>query len=35
MKGADDGATMTNDGIHPNTAGNAEKVNQVLTKMGY
>jgi lysophospholipase L1-like esterase len=35
MKGADNGATMTNDGIHPNKAGNAEKVNQVITAMGY
>lgn len=35
MKGADDGATMTSDGVHYSTAGHAEKTSQMLTEMGY
>jgi lysophospholipase L1-like esterase len=34
-KGADNGATMTSDGIHPSAAGNAEKINQMVTVLGY
>lgn len=35
MKGADDGATMSSDGVHYSTAGQAEKVAQELTEFGY
>jgi hypothetical protein len=35
MKGGDNGVTMTSDGIHPNATGQAEKVVQVLTELGY
>lgn len=35
MKGGDDGATMTTDGVHYSTAGKAEKVAQMRTVLGY
>lgn len=35
LKGADDGATMTYDGVHYSPAGQAEKVSRTLTAMGY
>lgn len=35
MEGGDDGLTMTADGVHPNTTGYAEKVNQMVTALGY
>lgn len=35
MKGADDGATMTTDGVHYSAAGETEKVNQMKTVLGY
>jgi len=34
-KGADDGTTMTTDGIHLSTAGQTEKKNQMVTVLGY
>lgn len=35
MKGADDGATMTRDGVHPSAAGQTEEAAQWLAVMGY
>jgi len=35
LKGADNGATMTVDGVHYSAAGNTEVVNQWRTVMGY
>lgn len=35
MEGGDDGATMTDDGIHPNAAGNIECAAQWLAVLGY
>ncbi len=35
MKGADNGAAMTLDGIHCSIAGDAERVNQLKAWMGY
>lgn len=35
LKGADDGVTMTTDGVHYSVAGNAEKINQMITVFGY
>jgi hypothetical protein len=35
LKGADDGATMTSDGVHYSTAGNAECAAQWQTVLGY
>lgn len=35
LKGADDGAAMTYDGIHYSAAGNAEKATRMVTAMGY
>jgi len=35
LKGADDGATMTTDGIHYSATGNAEKITRVVTALGY
>lgn len=35
LKGADDGATMTTDGIHYSVAGEAEAPEQWLTTLGY
>jgi hypothetical protein len=35
LKGADDGATMTIEGIHYSVAGYAEAVNQWKTALGY
>lgn len=35
LKGADNGATMTHDGIHYSTAGNAEAARQWKTVLGY
>lgn len=35
LKGADDGATMTSDGIHYSVAGNAEKAAQMVAALGY
>jgi len=35
LKGADDGATMTIDGVHYSTAGNTEKINRMKTALGY
>lgn len=35
MKGADNGATMSNDGAHYSAAGQAEKVVQARTVLGY
>lgn len=34
-KGADDGATMTTDGIHLSVAGQTEKSNQMVSVLGY
>ena len=35
LKGADDGATNTTDGIHYNTAGETAKAAQMKTVLGY
>ena len=35
LKGADNGATMTSDGLHYSTTGNAQKAVQMKTVMGY
>lgn len=35
LKGSDDGATMTTDGVHYSDAGKAEIVNQWITALGY
>lgn len=35
LKGADNGVTMTTDGVHYSTAGNTEKINQMVTVFGY
>lgn len=35
LKGADDGATMTSDGVHYSAAGKVEKASQMLTVLGY
>jgi hypothetical protein len=35
LKGADNGATMTVDGVHYSVAGEAEKTNQMVTVLGY
>ncbi len=35
LKGADNGATMTTDGVHYSVAGNAEVINQWETTLGY
>ena len=35
LKGADNGATMTTDGVHYSVAGQAEKLNQMKTVLGY
>lgn len=35
LEGGDNGATMTYDGVHYSTAGNAEKVTQMMTVLGY
>jgi lysophospholipase L1-like esterase len=35
LKGADDGATMTSDGVHYSTAGNAECISQWETVLGF
>lgn len=35
LKGADNGATMTLDGIHYSAAGMTEKANQMITVLGY
>jgi len=35
LKGADNGAAMTLDGVHYSTAGDTEKINQMVTVLGY